>query len=78
MAKKTSGAVTFRALASPKQSFSIGTEHYRFTDGFFTTDNEAIITFLRSNPSAEEVKPLKQAAATDEEKQENGDEGQPN
>jgi len=65
MAKKTSGAVTFRALASPKQSFSVGAETYRFSDGFFKTDNEVVIAFLRGNPYAEEI-------------QENSNEGQPN
>ncbi len=56
MAKtKTAGAVTFRALASPKQSFSIGTESYRFVDGYFTTEDPDVIAFLRGNAYAEEV-----------------------
>lgn len=56
MAKqKTAGAVTFRALASPKQFFSVGADSYRFNDGYFTTEDAAVIAFLRSNHAAEEV-----------------------
>ena len=44
-----SGAVTYEALQSPKQSFTLGATTYNFANGLYSTDNKEVIEFLDNN-----------------------------
>lgn len=39
----------FKALYSPTQMFSFGGVSYQFADGYFHTDNEELVAFLKDN-----------------------------
>jgi hypothetical protein len=59
MAKKEAaaggGAVTFRALLSPKQGFTFNGAAYQFHEWKFVTGDAALIEFLDANQYCERV-----------------------